>query len=85
LTFPETNSFETFKGIKLGMGLNDVIKIFGTDCIKNIENDEIILNYGINGFRESKFLQFFNLPQYYGTYKFKKNMLIEFKFGFIYP
>jgi len=83
--FIPEKEFKTESGIRLGIPLTRLKAIKGEpDSIE--ENNAItILHYQINNYKNSRFLQRYNMPEYYSDYKFKNDKLIEFKFGFVYP
>lgn len=85
---PSLNSvtnFVTGKKIKLGMSKEELFKILGSKHKTNKEEKTTIVKYMISDFQNSDFLQENNMPLYYGEYKFKKDKLIEFSFGFESP
>jgi len=79
------NNFETGKGIRLGMNENELIEILGSPIRTDREKGKVILKYSIDNFESSKFLQHYNLPEYFGIYTFTENKLIKLWFGFSYP
>ena len=47
--------------------------------------DYLIIKYLYGDYKNSEFLKFYNMPSYYGEYKFLNGKLIDFQFGFNYP
>lgn len=84
----DIESFESEKGIKLGVSKEFVIKQLG-NCHKEIlhSKKQIELYFRIEQSNDSKtkILEMYNMPVYYASYKFLNNKLIEFTFGFEYP
>lgn len=78
-------TFESGKKIRLGMDEKKVMDILGDHFVRAIKSNSIILKYHLNNYSESKFLQRFNLPEYYGEYEFQNSRRIRFAFGFPYP
>lgn len=81
-----SDQFISGYGIRLGMTKKDVISILG-NCFKastSVTGTEI-LEYHLDNFNESDFLQRFNMPSYHAKYEFSKGKLIHFRFGFEYP
>ena len=81
-------TFQTEKGIKLGLTKEQVIEKIG-NCYAVIGStkDCIELYYRIENPKDSrtKILETNNMPAYYGTYTFCKNKLRYYEFGFEYP
>jgi hypothetical protein len=76
--------FMTESKIKLGITIDNFKAIKGEpDSISN--NEKTTFHYKIDDFENSKFLRKYNMPSYYGTYKFDNGYLTEFSFGFEYP
>lgn len=81
------DTFQTEKGIKLGMSKAQVVKRLG-DCYAVVDssNDFIELYYRIeNPNDRTGILERHNMPIYYATYTFWKNELRYYEFGFEYP
>lgn len=73
--------FETESGIRIGIGLKELIRIKGKDYTKAIKNGFVVINYGIkNG--KNIFLKNYNMPVYNAEYYFKNDKLEKFSFGF---
>lgn len=78
--FPKKNpEFTSDKGVALGMLRSDLTKLLG----KPSNGNETFIEYRLEG--NSSFLKKYNMPVYYGKYKFDKGKLIEYSFGFEYP
>lgn len=79
--------FITGKGINLGMSQSQVTSILGAPSNQQSKENLATFNYRIEGveLNKSKFLAYYNMPIYYGIYKFKNNRLVSFQFGFEYP
>ncbi len=81
-------TFQTEKGIKLGLTKEQVIEKIG-NCYAVVDStkDCIELYYRIENPKDSrtKILEANNMPAYYGTYTFCKNKLRYYEFGFEYP
>jgi hypothetical protein len=76
--------FVTESKVKLGMTIDGLRAIKGEpDSVTNKETK--ILHYRITDFKNSQFLQKYNMPVYYADYEFMNEYLIKFKFGFEYP
>lgn len=84
-TLKNIKYFVTGKNIKLGIKKNELIKILGEEFTSEVKNGVLMIRYKIDDFKNSEFLKAYNMPIYYGEYKFKNNKLIEFSFGFEYP
>jgi hypothetical protein len=59
--------------------------ILGNPTRVDEENSKRKLIYKIEDFDESNFLQYYNMPYYYGEYIIADDVLVSFKFGFPYP
>ncbi|RYG50619.1 MAG: hypothetical protein EOO01_10315 [Chitinophagaceae bacterium] len=81
-------TFETEKGIKLGMTKEEVLSRLG-NCYAVVDSSSefIELYYRIESPHDSKtsLLQRHHMPVYYASYIFGKNSLRFFEFGFEYP
>lgn len=79
--FTNYNQFKTESGVKLGMSMEDLIKIKGKDYKK--EENKII--YQITDLSKSQFLQNYQMPSYFLECTFKNNKMVKIKYGFDYP
>ena len=81
-------TFQTEKGIKLGLTKEQVIKKLG-NCYAVVDStkDCVEIYYRIENPKDSKtkILERNNMPVYYATYTFCKNKLRYYEFGFEYP
>ncbi len=81
------DKFKTENGVELYIDKETLISILGNNykmkTDTSSETETII--YLLNDFKNSDFLQTYNMPEYYSKYKFKNERLIEFGFGFTYP
>ena len=81
-------TFQTEKGIKLGLTKEQVIRKLG-NCYAVVDStkDCIELYYRIDNPKDSrtKILETNNMPIYYASYIFCKNKLRYYEFGFEYP
>lgn len=81
-------TFETGKGIKLGLTKEEVVAKLG-NCYAVVDSTEngIELYYRIEHPKDSKtkILERNDMPVYYATYTFCKNKLRYYEFGFEYP
>jgi hypothetical protein len=77
--------FISGKGIRLGLKKKQVTDILGSSFIETKSGNITTLKYKLDDFSQSEFLQSYNMPIYYGEYKFEDDKLIEFAFGFQYP
>lgn len=77
--------FTTYKGLSLGMNVSEFRKIFGFHFYMLPEGDTIEYVYQLRDDENSPFLEFYNMPIYYGNYTFKNDQLIKIEFGFKYP
>ncbi|MEO8515164.1 MAG: hypothetical protein ABI426_00385 [Flavobacterium sp.] len=82
------DSFETGKGIKLGINKKQIIEKFG-NCYAPLDSTKgyIELYYRIESPKNSKtkLLSKYNMPIYYASYKLWKDKLQKYEFGFEYP
>lgn len=81
-------TFTTEKGIQLGMNKNQVIERLGSCYItRDSAAGYIELYYRLETPDDSqtKILENNNMPIYYASYKFWKDQLGKFEFGFEYP
>lgn len=81
-------TFETEKGIKIGLTKKQVVEKLGT-CYSVVDSTEdcIELYYRIENPKDSRtrILKSNNMPVYYATYTFCKDKLRYYEFGFEYP
>ena len=83
-----STTFETEKGIKLGISKKEIIEKLGTCYIsKDSTNTTIELNYRLELPNDSntKLLKSSNMPIYYASYKLSNDKLENIEFGFEYP
>jgi len=84
----ESTIFQTEKGIKLGVSLQEITKRLGK-CYKILNSTDSLLKiiYKIETPQKTKddFLNRYNMPVYYAEYDFINNKLNRFEFGFEYP
>ncbi|NVJ61067.1 MAG: hypothetical protein HWE27_11800 [Gammaproteobacteria bacterium] len=74
-----TSEFMTIKGIKLGVS---------PSYLKNKLGEPTSINANVYYYRAESnqyIFEEYNMPIYYGQYKFENEALIEFRFGFEYP
>lgn len=82
----EIKEFMTGKKIKLGASPEEVLQILGRPDVNEKEETISVLKYKImRNSSYSEFLKAYNMPIYYGNYRFVNNQLTEFSFGFEYP
>ncbi len=74
-------SFELESGLKLGLSVEELIKIKGNDFVK--ENGRII--YRLDDYKNSSFLKKYNMPVYFLECSLENNRIVKIKFGFEYP
>jgi hypothetical protein len=82
------DSLVTEKNIRLGITKNEVVSKLGNCYTTNDSTKHsVTINYRLESPQDSRtqLLERQNMPIYYATYKFKKDKLIEFEFGFEYP
>ncbi len=78
--YPERiEKFETSKGVRLGISVEELISLLGRPA--KTENEAVYYRIEDNEY----LLEEYNMPIYYGQYRFKDNKLVEFKYGFEYP
>lgn len=79
--------FKTESGIKLGMSRQNIIERFGICYTVKEDAQGYELAYRIESPMDSKtqLLKRNNMPVYYALYRFKKNKLDSYEFGFEYP
>ena len=82
-------NFKTFKGLELGISIDNFKEKMGNNFQEYRNNEKIILKYNLSGnypvYGDSPFLKFYNIPYYYGVYVFQNKKLVKIKFGFAYP
>lgn len=80
--------FASEKNIQLGLTKRDVVSKLG-NCYTTTDSTENILGitYRIEDPQDSrtKLLERQNMPIYYAIYKFRKDKLVRYEFGFEYP
>lgn len=79
------DEFITESNIKLGISMGDLRALKGEPDSISKTTDQINFHYILDDFKNSVFLQRYNLPVYYANYTFEDGYLIGFKFGFEYP
>lgn len=81
------DSFETEKGIHLGILKEEVVNKLGKCYSSSLKKDAEILTYRLENPQDikTKLLERHNMPIYYAIYNFKKEKLVKFEFGFEYP
>ncbi len=87
-TYLDDSSFVSGKGIKIGMSKEDITgKLGNCYTAKDSTADTIELYYRIEAPKDTKngLLARHNMPIYYASYRFGKNKLEKFEFGFEYP
>jgi len=80
----ETN-FQTESGLRLGLSLEEVIRIKGQEYEQQKSGDYIVLNYKIEDYENSLFLKEYNMPGYFIEIRLKDNIVRKITFGFDYP
>lgn len=78
-------TFITESGIKLGITLNELEKIKGTEYLKTEKDSFDVYTYSIMIDVNSAFYRRYKMPIYSAVYKFKNNRLVAFEFGFEIP
>ncbi len=84
--YPEVSApeFITESGVKLGM-TQGALKALKGEPDTVIVEELPTLQYVIDDYENSPFLEAFAMPLYYAHYTFKEGYLIKFQFGFEYP
>ena len=81
-------TFETEKGIKIGISKNQIIERLG-NCYAPIDSTNVYIQLyyrlELPGDSKSKLLENTQMPVYFASYKFLNDRLYEFEFGFEYP
>lgn len=77
--------FLSGKGISLGMTQKELLAILGTKYETKKDGNILTIKYRIGESDKSGFLNRYNMPGYFGEYKFKADKLVEFSFGLEYP
>lgn len=80
--------FKTEKGIALGMSMSQLVALLGNCYVaRDSSADAIELYYSLETPADSKtsILKTNHMPVYFGSYRFLKNRLHSFEFGFPYP
>ena len=95
LSKPEENiqqlaskEFETEKGIKLGIGKDELVKKLGSCYTTTVSADgltELCYRIELPNDSETNLLQTHNMPIYYAIYRLANDKLESFEFGFEYP
>jgi hypothetical protein len=75
---------KTGNGIVLGIKISDLLKLLGNPTTTLTGKGQDILVYKITN-RDSSILKKYRQTEYYASYKFKGDKLVEFQFGFVYP
>lgn len=81
ITTTDYKYFETESGLKLGLSLDELIKIKGNTYYK--EGNKII--YRIDDYPNSNFLKRYNMPTYFLECTLQNGKVNKIKFGFDYP
>ena len=84
LTTSEEN-FRTETDLRLGMTLEKLKSIKGSNYEKQEKESQTILTYRNTDFKTSSFLKRYNMPSYFMEFTLKENKIIKIKFGFDYP
>jgi hypothetical protein len=74
-------SFNTENDLKLGMALDDLIKIKGN----NFNKKNSTIRYEINNYSQSTFLKKYNMPGYFLECAISNSKIVKITFGFEYP
>ncbi len=74
--------FISYRGVRLGMSINELIEIFGDNYRTESKSGEITLCYSIDSNMSSAFLQHYKRQRYEGRYLFRKGRLYRYEFGF---
>ncbi len=77
--------FRTYKGLSIGMSINELKNILGPNFKEQQYKNKTILKYRLSNLKKSKFLEYYNMPSYFGNYTFLDKKLIKIEFGFDYP
>ena len=77
--------FTTESGIKLGITLDELEKIKGTEYLTTEKDSSDVYTYSIMSDINSAFYRRYRMPIYSAVYRFKNNRLVEFEFGFENP
>ena len=75
-------TFISVRGIRLGMGASQLIKMLGTDYRARSSGGDVVMEYSIQGNAYSPFLQHYGEGEYFGHYTLRNGKLIKFRFGF---
>ena len=78
-------TFRTGKGIHLGMSKAEVMNTLGPPHHTSRSRGTVLLGYRLEHRTSSTFLRHYNMPTYYGHYRFKGDRLVDYAFGFEYP
>jgi hypothetical protein len=80
----DENEFMTESEVKLGITVGELKSLKG-DPYHLLTGSLDVLQYELNDFENSHFLQKYGYPKYYADYYFDNGYLVKFKFGFEYP
>lgn len=81
----EELSFKSESNISLGMTLEQLQSIKGSNYDKIEKGNLNILTYRNTNFETSSFLKRYNMPSYFMEFTLKENKIQKMKFGFDYP
>jgi hypothetical protein len=79
------NNFKTETDLCLGLTLEKLESIKGSNYQKKEKESQTILTYRNTDFENSAFLKHYNMPSYFMEFTLKENKVIKIKFGFDYP
>jgi hypothetical protein len=79
------NNFRTETDISLGISLEELKVIKGSNYEKEEKGNLTILTYRNNDYEVSSFLKRYNMPGYFMEFTLKDNKAEKIKFGFDYP
>lgn len=77
--------FITESGIRLGLLVDSLVKIKGSDFRVQKNGTEILLIYEIKDYHQSEFLIRYNMSSYFMKYNIKNDVVQQIIFGFDYP
>lgn len=80
ITLNNYSEFNTESGLRLGITLDEVTKIKGSNYLR--QGNKIV--YKIS-YDDSPFLQYYNMPEYFLECELLQEKVILIKFGFTYP
>ena len=84
ITITKEQNFITESGLVLGLTIDDVIKIKGTNKSEKINGSEITLSYRIDD-QNAAFLKRYNMPGYFLEITFREKKVVKILYGFDYP